>query len=61
MKSPIQRIDFDATNKEHREALFTFLENGKWTKFFNLKTPYTELPYQLYLETLQYYRGVSEA
>lgn len=61
MKSPIQRIDFDASNKEHRESLFTFMEQGRWTKHFNLKMPYCELPYQLYLETLQFYRGVSEA
>ena len=61
MKCPIQRIDFDASNREHREALFTFLEKGKWTKYFNLKMPYTELPYQLYLETLQFYRKASEA
>lgn len=61
MKSPIQRIEFNASNKEHRDALFTFLDKGRWVKHFELKTPYIELPYQLYVETLQYYRGVSEA
>lgn len=60
MKSPIQRIEYDASNKEHREALFNFLDKGRWDKHFVLKTPYVELPYQLYVETLNYYR-VSEA
>lgn len=61
MKSPITRIEYDATNPAHREALFTFIEKGRWTEYFELKTPYVELPYQLFMETLKYYRSVSEA
>lgn len=60
MKCPIQRIEFDPSKKDHRNALFGFLDKGKWEKHFELKTPYIELPYQLYIETLNYYRA-SEA
>lgn len=57
MISKIVRVDYDPANKEHRDALFTFIDEAKWENYFNLKYPYKELPYQLYLQTLQYYRA----
>lgn len=57
MKSPIQRIDFDPSIKEHRDALLKFINEGKWDLHFNLKYPYKELPYQLYIELIKYYHG----
>lgn len=56
MISKIVRVDYDPTNKQHRDALFKFIDEAKWDNYFNLKHPYKELPYQLYLQTLQYYR-----
>lgn len=57
MKSPITRIDYNPSVKEHRDSLFLFLKEGRWTNHFNIKFPYKELPYQLFLETLDYYRS----
>lgn len=53
--SPIQRIDYDPSNKAHRDAYFNFLKTGKWTKHFNIKFPNVELPHQLAMSTLKYF------
>lgn len=53
--SPIKRIQYDPSNKEHRKAYFHFLSTGKWIKHFNIKFPFEELPHQLAQETLKYY------
>lgn len=53
--SPIQRIDYDPSNKSHRDAYFHFLKTGKWIKHFNIKFPFEELPHQLAISTLMYF------
>lgn len=35
--SPIKRVEYDPSNKEHRNAYFHFLSTGKWIKHFNIK------------------------
>jgi hypothetical protein len=56
MISKIVRVDYNPANKNHRDSLFKFITEAKWDSYFNIKYPYKELPYQLYLETLKYYR-----
>lgn len=56
--SPIKRVEYDPSNKEHRNAYFYFLKTGKWIKHFNIKFPFEELPYQLAQATLDYYNDL---
>lgn len=60
MNSPIDRIDYNPANEIHREALYKFMDTQKWTMFFKLKEPGTNLPLQLYMDTLQYFRKLAE-
>lgn len=54
-KNTIKREDFDPTNLEHRQALYTFVREHRWTKHFNLYKPYLEIPHQCMMQTLEYF------
>lgn len=55
MKNTIQRVDFNPSDREHRQALYTFISESRWTKHFNLYKPYLEIPHQCMIQTLEYF------
>lgn len=59
-KGTIQRVDFDPASFEHREALYTFIKEHRWTKHFNLYKPYLEIPHQCMMQTLEYFSTVDK-
>lgn len=59
-KQTIQRVDFDPYDPEHRKALYTFIQEGRWIKHFNLYKPYLEIPHQCMIQTLEYFATVDK-
>jgi hypothetical protein len=57
MLTKTEKIDYDASNKQHRELYYSFVKKQTWhtTPPFRLKPPHTNLPQQLHQETLSYY------
>ena len=59
-KSVIKREDFNPQDYTHREALYTFIKEHRWTKHFNLYKPYLEIPHQCMMHTLEYFSTVDK-
>lgn len=52
----IKRVKFDPTSAKHRKALYSFIETGKWSLHFLANKDCTNLPYQLMIETITYFK-----
>ena len=53
--SIIDRVHYDPTKEEHREALKTFLTTNKWTLHFIVDQNVHNLPYRLMVQTLLWF------
>ena len=57
----IKRIDFDAGNRDHRKAVFTFLKSGHWDIHFEVPQGCTNLPDNLMNQVISKYSECEDA
>jgi hypothetical protein len=61
MKTPIERIEFDPSNPEHRKVFREFIKNKRWTMHFKLHSPWIELPAMISERLLLWYMETENA
>lgn len=52
----IKREQFNPKCVKHRKSLYKFIETGKWELHFKANKDCTNLPYQLMVETLMFFK-----
>lgn len=53
----VERVHYDPSKKEHRDALHTFITSNRWTLHFVADKDTTNLPYKLMVRTLIWYKS----